>query len=186
MVDEKQKIETLLQDMQSLEGYIKDLFSFTPTPLCFVSPIGVILEVNPAFSKVVGCEENESIGDNLSIFVDENYLKGFLERAINGEVINGEETVIKNKKEEEVPVLIFAKARKTEDQEMVNGVFISFFDLTEIKKKEEEAEKSKKKLEEKVEEMEKFNQLVVGRELKMAELKEKIEKLEKKVEDIER
>lgn len=185
MVDQEQKIKTLLEDMKMLEGYTEDLFSFTPLPLCFINPAGMVLEVNPAFESMTGYLQNEVVGEKFSLLVSEDYLKEFLKKLIEEEVVKGEEILLKNKQKEEVPVFIFAKVRKAEDGE-INGIFMSFFDLTEVKKKEAEIQKNKKKLEEKVEEMEKFNQLVVGRELKMAELKEKIEKLEKKVENIER
>ena len=65
--------------------------------------------------------------------------------------------------------------RKGEEGEVV-GYFFGVFDLTEIKKKEEE-------LQEKMEELEKFNRLAVGRELKMIELKEEIKKLKEESEN---
>jgi PAS domain S-box-containing protein len=180
MVNQEQKIETLLEDMKMLESYTEDLFSFTPLPLCFINPAGMVLEVNPAFENMTGYSQNESIGEKLSLFVNEEYLKSFLKKLIEKESINGEEILIKNKQKEELPVFIFAKVRKAEDGE-INRIFISFFDLTEIKKKEAQVQQSKKELEEKIEEMEKFNKLVVGREIKMTELKERIRELEEKI-----
>ena len=50
--------------------------------------------------------------------------------------------------------------------------------MSEIKEEKYLLEKTKKDLESKIEELEKFNTLVVGRELKMIELKKKIEELE--------
>ena len=48
---------------------------------------------------------------------------------------------------------------------------------------EEQIQQRTKELQERVEELEKFHKLTVGRELKMMELKEKIEKLEKELEE---
>lgn len=45
------KIALLLEDLLILEVYIYDLFNFSPLPICFVSPIGVVLEANPAFER---------------------------------------------------------------------------------------------------------------------------------------
>lgn len=53
-------------------------------------------------------------------------------------------------------------------------------DITEKKKVEQKLVKIKEKLEEKLEEVEKINKVMVGRELKMVELKTKIAKLEDK------
>jgi hypothetical protein len=51
-------------------------------------------------------------------------------------------------------------------------------DITEYKKIEEELKKAKDNLQAKVEELEKFNKIAIGRELKMIELKKKITELE--------
>jgi PAS domain S-box-containing protein len=184
MVNQEQKIKILLEDMEMLESYTEDLFSFAPLSLCFINPAGMVLELNPAFESMTGYSQNEAVGEKLSLFVNEEYLKEFLNKLIEKEAVNGEEILIKNKEGEDIPVLIFAKIRRAEDKE-INGIFISFFDLTEIKKKEAEIQRNKKELEEKIREMEKFNQLVVGRELKMAELKEKIKELEERIKEIE-
>lgn len=53
--------------------------------------------------------------------------------------------------------------------------------LDKSNKLREEASQAKKELEEKVDQLEKFYKITVGREMKMAELKNKIEELEKKV-----
>ncbi len=52
--DRDKKITLLLADLASLEDYINDFFNFSPLAICFVSPLGVILEVNPAFEKISG------------------------------------------------------------------------------------------------------------------------------------
>jgi len=163
-----------------LESYIQDLFAFTPLPLCFVNPKGVLLEINPAFVKVTGYDEYEVVGENISTFLEEKEAKEIIRDAVEEGVIEEKETVIKTKGGKEVPVTVFAKSRKVKG-EGVNGLFISFFDLTEIKKKEEEIKKRKEDLEEKVEEMEKINRLTIGREVRMAELKEKIKELEEEL-----
>jgi transcriptional regulator with PAS, ATPase and Fis domain len=51
-------------------------------------------------------------------------------------------------------------------------------DINERKRAEDELRYSKKQLEEKIAELEKFNDIAVGRELKMAELKKRIMELE--------
>lgn len=59
------------------------------------------------------------------------------------------------------------------------GTLSSGEDITDRRKVEEELKKSKDALQLKVDELEKFNKLTVGRELKMAEMKKEIEMLKK-------
>lgn len=181
MVNEEGKIKTLIEDISLLESYINDLFSFTPQPLCFVNPKGMVLEVNPAFIKITGHDEYDVIGETLASFLKEEDAKKLLAEVIEKGIIEGEEIILKKKDEEEIPVMVFAKSRKVKG-EGVNGAFFSFIDLIETKKKEEEVEKSKNKLQEKMEEMEKINKLTIGRELRMVEIKEEMEKLKEEFE----
>ena len=55
-----------------------------------------------------------------------------------------------------------------------------FKDITDQKKVEEEKEKLANELQERVTELEKFQKITIGRELRMIELKNKIKKLEQK------
>jgi hypothetical protein len=54
-------------------------------------------------------------------------------------------------------------------------------DITERKRSEEELYQSKKQLEDKITELERFNQLAIGRELRMIELKKEIAGFRKKL-----
>ncbi len=179
--DEKDKIETLLEDISMLEQYIQDLFVFTPLPFCFINLKGMILEVNPAFLKETGYDEYDIVGKEIFVFIEKKVATEIIEDVIKKGSVENREISIKTKEGNFLPATFFAKSRKTKG-EGVNGIFLSFFNLTDVKKKEEEIKKSKEKLEKKMEEMEKFNRLTVGRELKMAELKEKVNKLQKEVE----
>ncbi len=181
MVNEEEKIKTLTEDISLLETYIQDLFSFTPLPLCFVNPKGMVLEVNPAFVKVTGYDEYDVVGENLTLFMEEIDAKEILEKTIKEGLVEKEKMNIKTKDESILPVTVFAKSRKIKG-EGVNGAFFSFFDLTEVEEKEKKVEESNEKLREKVEELEKINKLTIGRELKMVELKEESEKLKKELE----
>lgn len=66
-------------------------------------------------------------------------------------------------------VSLSAVARQDEDGSIV-GYFFAFTDIRERKQFESE-------LKERIEELEKFQNLAIGRELKMVELKEEIAKL---------
>ncbi len=168
--DDKKKISELLDDLASLENYTKELFSFSPLPTCFISPIGVILGANPAFEEISGYNIYELIGKP----IEELFSKEQSEKILKGtKKDESREMILFNKKREKIPVSVLARLRKTKEGE-VTGSFVGFFDLTKIKK-------SERQLQEKIEELEKFNKFAVGRELKMTELKEEIKRLKKEL-----
>lgn len=59
----------------------------------------MVLESNPAFESMTGYNQSEAVGEKLSLFVNEKYLKEFLNKLIEKGAINGEEILIKIKKE---------------------------------------------------------------------------------------
>ena len=70
--EEEKKASLLADDLASLENYIHDLFSFSPLPICFVSPIGVMLEINPAFEKIPGLKSYELIGEPIEVLFEKD------------------------------------------------------------------------------------------------------------------
>ncbi len=70
---------------------------------------------------------------------------------------------------EEIPVSIFAEARK-EENGFVMSYFFAFVDMSGVEKRSRE-------LQGKIEELEKFRKIVIARELKMVELKNEIKRL---------
>ncbi len=170
MVNKKEKM--LSEDITMLERYTQDLFSFTPLPLFFINPMGTILEVNPAFTGITGYDVYDIVGEPIfKLFIEESAEEIIKETMEKGFVKNRESVII-SKEGEKIPVSIFTKNRKMSGKDS-NGMFFSFFNLKEIKNKEKE-------LNEKLEETERFRKLVVGRELKMLELKDRLRKLKRK------
>lgn len=165
------KISILLEDLTVLESYVRDIFTFSPLPFCFMSPGGVILEANPAFIKISNFSFNEIVGKSAEELFGKKETEEIMNRALKDGFINGKEIFFFPKSRDKIFVQIFAKTRKEKNGENI-GYFLCIFDLTEIKKKEME-------LEERIMELEKFHELTIDRELKMVELKKKIEELKK-------
>jgi len=132
-IDSVKKISTLLEDLLLLEKYIKDLFTFFPLPVCFVSPLGVIFEVNPAFEKFIGYTSYEVVGKPIENFFEKEKIETLTKDVLESGNIEARDMIISTKGGEKVDVSLFGQVRRNE-QEETTGFFIGFFDLTKIKK----------------------------------------------------
>lgn len=171
--DLQKKIDILIDDLTVLENYVSSLFSFLPVPLCFASPQGVVLELNPAFERISGYQAFEMTGENLNNIFEDG-LSGIIEETLERGFVSARETILKNKEGKEILVSVFTRQRRDVDDRAI-GVFLTVFDLTEIKRAEEELQK-------KVEDLEEFQKMAVGREVRMVELKKEIKRLKEKYE----
>jgi len=178
---DKKKSDIFLDDLAFLEGYIKDLFSFLPLPVCLVSSLGVILDSNPAFEKISGYSLTEVIGHSTEDFFVKEEINELSCETIGKGFVKGKEISLLARDKRKVPVSAATILRKSDQGEII-GYFISFFDLSDIKKYEKELQEAKMVLEIRVTELEKFQKLIIGRELKMVELKEENEKLKEELE----
>lgn len=136
----------------------------------------LIKYTNPKFDKMFGYKEGEMIGKHASI-VNAPTKKDPIKTAEEIMAIirktgewHGE---VENIKKDGTPFWSYANVSVFTHPHYGEVLMAVHSDISERKEIE-------KKLKEKVEELEKINKLMVGRELKMVELKEKIKKMEKK------
>jgi len=141
------------------------------------SPQEKLQFINPHARTFFGVREEDKLGKlNLkSIFLNENFYRDFVSQ-INASVEKGEkvdnlQTNFTNNAQKSVPVLSSVIPFKLENQNKPS-VLILARDITDRVKIEVG-------LQQKTEELEKMNKLMIGRELKMIELKEKLEEYEK-------
>lgn len=135
MIEENSQISLLLEDLTALEDYIHDLFVFSPLPISFISPIGVILEANPAFERFSQYPMEEIIGEPAEKIFKKEEIENLVKETLQKESVEGREMKFFVKEGAEKNVQVFTKIRKDEKGEAV-GYFLSVFDLTEIKKTE--------------------------------------------------
>jgi len=164
-------IGLLLEDLKRLESHTEELWHFLPIPVCLANPAFNIVNASKALEEASGYKSLEIIGENLKDFL-KDFEKIKKELAVK-EIISGKEAILLSKGKKEIPVSLSAKVRKDEKGD-ITGYFFAFIDLSQIKEKERE-------LKEKVKELEVFNKLAIGRELKMVELKKEIQVLKKEL-----
>src|SRR4030042_886917 len=142
---EAEKISTLLEDLDSLENYIRDLFNFFPLPVFLLSPAKIILEVNPAFEKITGYGIEESIGKSIEDIFNTEEIESLVKETLDKGFIKAKAISLTTKSGIKVPVSASTILRKGEEGDIV-GYFFSLFNLTDIKKKENELINTQKSL----------------------------------------
>ncbi|MDP3982039.1 MAG: PAS domain-containing sensor histidine kinase [bacterium] len=127
------KIQVLLEDIGLLERYIQELSTFFPLPLCFVSPIGVILEVNPALEEIFGYKFHELIGEPLEKIFSKEQANALLAETMKQGGVKNWEMPIRSKLGKEMIVGVYTQSRTDEARNFL-GLFLGLFDLTDLKK----------------------------------------------------
>jgi len=178
------------EDLRDLKRYLEEFLLFLPSPVCAVNPLGILTDANQAFYKLTGYKEIETINGKIvilriaALFENKKKWEEMEKRILNRELIKGKEMILITKDKKRIPISLSASFRENEKGQLI-GYFLAFLDITETKALRENLEKKvgerTKELQERVEELEKFHRLTVGRELKMAELKKEIEKLKEEV-----
>jgi PAS domain S-box-containing protein len=179
----------------------RQFFDKAPTYCYMISPEGVVLDINKAALKALGYKKGELVGKPLkTIYAPESQRKAkqlFAKWKKEGQ-LDEEEMVILTNKGERRTVLFGADAVRDKDGKILYSISVQR-DITARKKAEEDLSKHQEHLEELVgerttelqreieerkqveqelrvrtEELEVFNKAMVDREMRVIELKEKI------------
>ena len=172
--------QQLIQSLEDLEGYIKDLWQFLPLPICYVNPYQIILDANSAIEKFLKLEPLEMVGERIDkFFFDKTRFQEIYEKILKEKIVVNEEGEILTRDNEKKVVNVSGASRDNGGGHII-GYYLAFSDIGELKKLQEELEgkvkERTKELQKRIVELEKFQKVAVGRELKMIELKKEIDR----------
>jgi PAS domain S-box-containing protein len=160
--------------------YARSLIEAGLDPLVAISPEGKITDVNEATVTVTGIPREELIGTAFSDYftepdkANEGYQRAFAQGSVTDYPLT-----IRRPNGTLSEVLYNASVYRDEAGDVL-GVFAAARDVTEQKLAQSELAKQAKELN-RLAELERFQRLTVGRELKMIELKKEIESLRRLV-----
>src|SRR5258707_774195 len=176
----------ILRDMRELDkarAYAESLIKFAPDPV-FVSDLeGKILQANDAVSTLLGFRADEVIEQSLSRFISPEETREFtaaLREVVAKGVTRDARLNPRSASGDTIPTTLNASALRDPDGNVIGAIGI-LRDMRELDQVVCDLEKSKSELQEKILDLEKFEEVVVGRELKMIALEKELESLQKEV-----
>jgi PAS domain S-box-containing protein len=163
--------------LRAASGYARSLIEASRDPLVTINAEGKITDVNEATSRVTGVARGDLVGTDFSDYFTEPDLarEGYLRVFAQGFVTDYPLT-IRHTGGELTEVLYNASVYR-DAAGRVLGVFAAARDVTDWKRAESEVTKQRARELDRLAELERFQQLTVGRELRMIELKNEIEHL---------
>jgi PAS domain S-box-containing protein len=176
----------ILRDMRELDkarAYAESLIKNAPDPV-FVSDLeGKILQANDAVSELLGFRPDELLEQSLSRFISSDEAREFtaaLREVVERGVTRNARLNPRSASGEIIPTTLNASALRDADGKVIGAIGI-LRDMRAYEKVVRDLEESKAELQEKILDLEKFEEVVVGRELKMIALEKEVEKLQREV-----
>jgi PAS domain S-box-containing protein len=157
--------------------YARSLIEASLDPLVTISAEGKITDVNAASAEITGLAREKLIGTDFSDYFTEpeKAREGYKQVFEKGSVSNYPLTL--HHRDGKLTDVLYNASVYKDPRGNVLGVFAAARDVTAQKKAEAEVAEQRTKELERLAELERFQRLTVGRELKMIELKKEIEEL---------
>ncbi len=179
----------VLRDMRELDkarAYAQSLIENAPDPV-FVSDLeGKILQANDAVSQLLGFRQDEVVEQSLSRFISEEETREFtaaLREVVERGVTRNARLNPRSATGEVIPTSLNASALRDADGKVIGAIGV-LRDMRAYEEVVRDLEESKGELQEKILDLEKFEEVVVGRELKMIALEKELESLKAEVEKL--
>src|SRR3989454_116740 len=179
----------ILRDMRELDkakAYAESLIKNAPDPV-FVSDLeGKILQANDAVFALLGFRPDELIEQSLSRFISPQETKEFvaaLREVVERGVTRNVRLIPRSATGEVIPTPPHPSTLRDLDGKVIGAIGI-LRGMRAYEQVVSDLEKSRTELQEKVLELEKFEEVVVGRELKMIALEKELDQLRADVEHL--
>jgi PAS domain S-box-containing protein len=164
---------------QQASQYARSLIEACLDPLVTISAEGKIMDVNEATIKATGVSRKKLIGtDFAKYFTESEKAQAGYQQVLAQGYVTDYPLTIRHKKGKLTDVLYNATVYRDVAGNVL-GVFAAARDITALKKAEAQVAEQRNKELERLAELERFERVTVGRELKMIELKKEIDELKK-------
>jgi PAS domain S-box-containing protein len=179
----------VLRDMRELDkarAYAERLIEDAPDPV-FVSDLeGKILQANDAVSALLGFRTDEVVEQSVARFISPEETREFtaaLREVVERGVTRNARLNPRSASGEVIPTTLNASALRDADGNVIGAIGI-LRDMRAYEQVVQDLERSKSDLQEKILDLEKFEEVVVGRELKMIALEKELEGLRSELEKV--
>src|SRR5438270_771763 len=172
------------QPRGSLDAEI--IIANAPDPVFVADLEGKILQANDAVSELLGFRPDELLEQSLSRFISPEELREFtaaLREVVERGVTRNALLHPRSASEEVIPTTLNASALRDATGRVIGAIGI-LRDMRAYEKVVRDLEESKAELQDKILDLEKFEEVVVGRELKMIALEKEIENLKRELDKI--
>jgi PAS domain S-box-containing protein len=170
-----------ITDQKQASQYARSLIEASVDPLVTISPEGKITDVNEATVKVTGAPREKLIGaDFANYFTEPEKAREGYQQAFAKGFVTDYPLTIRHTDGRLSHVLYNASVYKDVNGKVL-GVFAAARDVTPLKKAEVELADQRTRELERLAELERFQKLTVGRELKMIELKKEVDDLKRRL-----
>ncbi len=173
----------ILRDMRELDkarAYAQRLIDDAPDPV-FVSDLeGKIIQANEAVSQLLGFRQDEVVEQSLSRFISPEETREFtaaLREVVEHGVTRNARLNPRSASGEVIPTTLNASALRDSEGNAIGAIGI-LRDMRAYEEVVRDLEQSRTELQEKILDLEKFEEVVVGRELKMIALEKELEGLQ--------
>ena len=171
------KIARDITTQKQASQYARSLIEASLDPLVTISPEGRITDVNQSAIRVTGMTREELIGTDFSdYFTEPEKARETYQQVFTKGFVTDYPLSMRHKHGRQTNVLYTASLYK-DVRGNVLGVFATAHDVTAQRKAETELAEQRTRELERLAELERFQKLTVGRELKMIELKKEIAEL---------